>query len=119
MCDEIKWVEYNGKKIMENDLSGLLPEKFINKMNKFENYITSQNDRQLLLLFDITNAHASPASILALKKNTVVTSPYIKKVAVVGVEGIQKILFKAVQKVAATCLEAFDSLEEAKKWLVE
>ena len=119
MCDEMKWLEYNGKKIMEIDLSDLLPEKFTNKMNKVENYIISQNDRQLLLLFDVTNANFSAASMLALKKNAVVCSPYIKKVAIVGVDGIKKILFKAVQAVATTSMEAFDSVEEAKKWLAE
>ncbi|MCD4814262.1 STAS/SEC14 domain-containing protein [bacterium] len=112
-------MEYNGKKIMDNDLSGLLPEKFINKMNKFENAVISQNDRNLLVLSDIENAQFSPASMIVLKKIAGTTAPYIKKYAIVGVKGIKKILFKAVQVVSTTSLEAFDSLEEAKKWLVE
>ncbi|MCD4813309.1 hypothetical protein K8S19_06410 [bacterium] len=119
----LEWVEYAGKKILSNDLTHLSVEDFIDAMKRFESIILEQQEKSVLVLSDIRGAKFDRRNVAELKRTSLATTLFIDKYAVVGVTGVQKNLFKAVQMVTkqkgGSTLEAFGTIEDAKKWLVQ
>ncbi len=119
----MEWVEYAGKKILSNDLTHLSVEDFIDAMKRFESIILEQQEKSVLVLSDIRGAKFDRRNVAELKRTSLATTLFIDKYAVVGVTGVQKNLFKAVQMVTkqkgGSTLEAFGTIEDAKKWLVQ
>lgn len=116
----MEWIEHQGKKILNNDLSGLSVEAFMERMTAFEAMVLGLGERNILVLSDIRGAQFDSRNVNLLKKIALAVDGYVGRYAVVGVSGVKKILFNAVQVVSGKqgYLEAFDTLEAAKDWLV-
>ena len=53
-----------------------------------------------------------------MKDLTTHNKPYVKASAVVGVDGLKKVVFNAVQTVSGRHLSSFETADQAKAWLV-
>ncbi len=71
-----------------------------------------------LSLVDLRGCFADQGVMAAYKEAAALLSPYIEASAVVGITGFQRSLLELVNKAADLGCRPFDSLEEAKDWLV-
>lgn len=119
----MEWIEYQGKKILINDLANLAVEPFVEKMKQLEIFLLESHMEHVLILSDIRGAKFDKRNVAELKRISQAVEDQVEKYAVVGVTGLKKVLFQAVQMVARkkdkTYLQAFETLEEAKDWLVQ
>jgi hypothetical protein len=53
-----------------------------------------------------------------MKEFTTHNKPYVRAAAVVGVEGVKKIILNAVMLFSKRKFHTFDSIDSAKAWLV-
>ena len=113
-------ITYKGKEIYYMDFSKLNSTKKVTKViNVSKDYIRNQEPYSLLALTNITNMHFN-GEIRDLFTNFVnENKPYIKASAVIGVSGLQGIVYNAVMKISRRNVKLFKTADDAKDWLIE
>lgn len=124
--ERVIWQTYKKKEILLGDYSYITSQdeyvkvirqataKSIKEIKtRFEN-----PDHAVLMLIDIRNSIIGTETLSVFKENAKKIRPFIKKVAVLGIQGVRKILLESVVWFSGLDAKPFDSLEEAKDWLV-
>lgn len=101
------------------DFSNLKSEKEIRELiNKSIAVIREQPMASLLTLTDISDMHFN-SEIKALFTAFVDgNKPFVKAGAVIGISGLQGIVYNAIMKMTGRNLKSMKSIDEAKDWLV-
>ena len=81
--------------------------------------IRSESESSLLILTDVTGARYNLETVEKLKEFANGNKPYVKASAVIGLDGMKKIIYNAVKKFSGRNIPAFDDTEKAKEWLIE
>jgi hypothetical protein len=122
MTQGAKFVEYKGKQIYYVDYSNIKTnEEFlaiIKQTNAFREKVKAEGKRNLLMLVDITGSFVYGEVLDEIKKAGKFTKEITAREAVVGITGGKRILLKIVQAITKMEFKVFDSIEEAKDWLV-
>jgi hypothetical protein len=80
--------------------------------------VKAEGKRNLLMLVDITGSFVYGEVLEEIKKAGKFTKELTAKEAVVGITGGKKILLKIVQTLTNMNLKVFNTVNEAKDWLV-
>jgi hypothetical protein len=116
-----EWISHQGHKIFYynytdfgQDAEGLKAE-----IEAAQSVIEQQPENSMLILVDIRGTVVSREVSALIKENASRTKPYAKKVAVVGVKGVVRVIADSIGRLTrGTPQTFFDTLEEAKDWLV-
>ncbi len=108
-----------GGKICFIDFSNLGPEDIFENIKKAESLIASQPMNSVLTLTNVINTDFNEDITDGLKEFTAHNKPYVKKGAVVGVKGLQKVVYQAVISFSKRDLSLFDNVDDAKDWLMQ
>jgi hypothetical protein len=123
MAERAKFILHKNKKIYFIDYTNLITEEAfleaIKETNEFRKSVVNSGQKDLLMLVDISNSYTYGKITDEIKRSSKETKPYVKKSAVVGLNITKKILLNSVSLFSNLQLHAFNSLEEAKNWLVE
>ena len=118
----LQFVEYKGQSIYYVDYSNIKSnDEFISvikQSNSFREKVRSEGKKDLLMLVDISGSFVYGDVLTEIKKAGKITKELTLKEAVVGISGGKKILLKIVQSFTNMNLKVFDSIDEAKDWLV-
>ncbi|PKL91082.1 MAG: hypothetical protein CVV21_09825 [Candidatus Goldiibacteriota bacterium HGW-Goldbacteria-1] len=113
-------INHKGKKIVHMDFSNSNQEEVMSTMKQAEALIRNQPPESVLGLLDISGSMYNKEIAAAFKDFAAGNKPFIKMTAVVGLEGIKKVLYDAVLMFTRRKnLVAMDSLEKAKDFLAE
>ena len=118
----MEMIQHKGRTILYFNYQGLEDDGLVHQIRENEKGILSliaQGKRDLLRLTDISGCYASPEIMDAFKDVALKVSPYFKASAVVGIVGGKKVLLDLVNRLSGLGVRPFDSLEEAKDWLVQ
>ena len=110
--------EHKGKIIYEVDYSNQSPEENISLLregNKFFRTI----EGNFLLLWDINNSRFNKEVVDVMYKEDQDLVNKVDKMAVVGLGGLQKIIYNTYAKISDVPLNEFKTKEEALDWLAE
>jgi hypothetical protein len=122
MAKGAQFIEYKGQAIYYVDYSNIKTNdefmSVIKQSNSFREKIKSEGRKNLLMLVDVSGSFVYGDVLSEIKKAGKITKEMTLKEAVVGISGGKKILLKIVQSFTNMNLKVFDTLEEAKDWLV-
>ncbi len=115
-----RWITHRGARIFYCDYSGFRDDL---EALRTENAgvaaeLTGQPKGSVLELVDIRGTVGSKEAVALIKASASRTKPHLRRTAVVGVEGVVKVLAQAVSRVSGLGLTYFATEEEAKDWLV-
>ena len=114
------WIEHNGMEILYVDYSGLYDEELANATFKVNDFLKKLGKDEILILVDVRNSFANEKlTVEALKKNATIAKPYAKKTAVIGVTKTQDVILTVVNMFTGLGVKPFNTVEEAKDWLIE
>jgi hypothetical protein len=113
-----EWINYQGKKILFIDYSGLTPPEQLEQIRKAAQMLADTKATDNLSLTNVSNTRVSQEFIELAKEQGKISAPFTKKAAIVGITGIRKIILKAVNTVSGNPRVPFDTIEQAKEWLV-
>jgi hypothetical protein len=116
--ERVKTLNYKNKNIVYVDVSDCMPEESIKTLPEAKKIIASQPLGSVLVLMKVTNAHYNKEAAEAIKEFVQHNTPYVKASAVVGAEGIRMVLLTTVALLARREIKTFNTVEEAKDWLV-
>ncbi|MFH1460260.1 MAG: STAS/SEC14 domain-containing protein [Candidatus Omnitrophota bacterium] len=115
------WIEYKEKRIwfaQYNDL-GRDVQAFEREVLLVTQIMIKEPEQSILLLIDYRGTGGSMKFFEVLKDSALKVKKFTKKSAVVGVEGIKRVLLKSIIRFSALDVKIFDDLEAAKEWLVQ
>jgi hypothetical protein len=112
-------IDYQGKKIFFMDFSNLKTTKEIQAViQDSQKYIRSQPFNSVISLTSVGGMHFNneirEMFAAFLKGN----KPYMKASAVIGINGLMRIIYDAVMKITGRELNTFATIDKAKAWLV-
>jgi hypothetical protein len=114
----VRFIEHRGARILLIDFSGLQKtEEILREVEVAREVVAGQPPASLRTLTHVKDARYTPPVMEALKQLTVHNKPYVTAAAVVGMEGLHRVLFRAVVLFSRRNIEAFDTVEEARDWL--
>ncbi len=114
-----EWIFHKGKKILYINYNNLQKEEQLELIRKATQILLDSGSKQNLTLSDIRNITVSQEFVDLAKKMGKQSGVVTKKAAVVGVQGIRKVLLQTVNRFSGNPRKPFDTIEEAKDWLAE
>ncbi len=114
----VRYIEHNGRKILFHDFSRFTrTEDVLAAIDESRHIVRLQPPASVLTLTDVTGSHFNREIVEALKELTKGNKPYVKAGAIVGLSGIQRVVYVAVTQFTGRRLPTFATVEEAKDFL--
>ncbi len=114
-----EWINHKGKKILFINYGKLSLPEMLALVKKAAAMIVASGSSENLTLTDVSDAFVNNEFIAFAKEQSKISLPLTKKSAIVGVTGVKKILLKGVNAFTSKPRVPFDTVEQAKNWLVE
>jgi len=114
----MSWVQYKGKEIEIDDFTNLSGDELVKIVRANSELTLSNGKKNILAIIDFTNSYANKDAINAFKEASEKTEHLLDKTAVLGITGVKKILLNFLNKVTNIGAKSFNSIEEAKEWLI-
>jgi hypothetical protein len=119
MIKRVNFKEHKWRRILLIDFSNCTIDEALKTMEEAEKIIRAQPKESLLILTDVTNARYNMEAVEKLKEFTKGNKPYVRASAVVGLDGIKRIIYDAVVMFSKRTFPIFEDIEKAKDWLIE
>lgn len=114
----VRFIEHRGQRILLIDFSGLqAAADILREIGVAREIVRSQPPNSLRTLTHVRGARYTAPVMDALKQLTADNKPYVRHAAVVGMEGIHRVLYRAVLLFSRRSIETFDDLDAARDWL--
>jgi hypothetical protein len=120
MEQRIRFIEHAGRAILLMDFSEVWRvDAAASLIEEARRVVGAETKEQkLLVLVHVTDSAFDDRVLRKLKELAVHDEPWVLASAVVGMRGMQKVVYRLVASFSGRKLAAFDGLEEAKNWLV-
>ena len=113
-----EFISHKGVRILDLDLRGSKDvDANIAVFRLAQKMATKEPLGSLRLLTDVTDAHYTAEGIKVVKEFSKATTPNIKASAVVGIDGMKKIIVMSLIKLIGRDIQMFDTREQALDWL--
>ena len=117
MEEQIRFLAFNGCKVLLVDLSNCNPEQVSRLCRLVPSQISGEPPGSVLLLADFTGAKFDKDAFTSLKEAAVFVRPRLKRSAWVGTENFPKVYYESIKAFSQRNLPIFKSREEALAWL--
>ncbi|MBV9773505.1 MAG: hypothetical protein JO040_06120 [Gemmatimonadetes bacterium] len=116
--ERVRFLTHRGQPILLIDFSHLQKtEEILEVVRLARELVARQPLASVRTLSHVRGARYTPPVMDAIKELAAHNRPYVRAAAVVGMEGLHRLLYRAVLLVSRRNMETFDSLEEAQDWL--
>lgn len=118
VAERVKFIEHMGKRVLfinyaECDITMLKAVA-----EEGHRVIARELPKSVLTLNDVSGTNFDTESVAVLKSMVAANAPFVRRAAVVGITGLQQLIYDAVQRFSQRNIPLFDSREEALNWLV-
>lgn len=117
--DRVRFITHQGKQILLVDYTNCTRQTVLDILKERERIVLAQPKGSVLTLVDVTGAQFSKDTVEEVKIVAVRERDRVRRAAMVGVEGVPKVLVDAVRNFAARDYHAFPTREAAMDWLVK
>jgi len=117
--ERVKFIIHKWRQILLLDISHCSLDEVIKTIDEAMGVVRSQPESSLLILTNVTGTGYDLRVIEKLKESADGNKPYVRASAVVGLDGLQKVVYNTVTLFSKRTIPAFDDIEKAKDWLIE
>ncbi len=111
-------IKYNGRTFFFMDFTNMKSCEDVDNLIKHSvDYIRSQPENSVLTLTNISGMHFNGDIKNAFSDFLKGNKPFVKAGAVVGIGGLQRIVYNGVMKLTGRDLRSFETLDQAQDWL--
>lgn len=115
-----RWMLHKDRYVMYLDYAdfGNKLEELRAEVIEADGLILKEKPNSVAVLIDLRNTVASGGVVKMFKESSVITTPFIRRHALVGVTGIKRYLAEKVALLNRRPMRLFDTPEQALDWLV-
>jgi hypothetical protein len=116
-----RWVVWNGVGVLHLDYANFKQdiEALREEVRQADEEIQREPRGSVLVLIDLRDTVATGAVVSLFKESSVLTNPYVRKHALIGVTGMKRFLADKVAKLARRPMRLFGTQDEALDWLTK
>jgi hypothetical protein len=114
-----EWILHKGKKILYINYNELSNQEQLDLIRKATQILLDSGSKENLTLSDVRGITVSSEFVDLAKEMGQKSGLVTKKAAIIGIEGIRKVILQGVNKFSGNIRKPFNTIEEAKDWLVE
>ncbi len=115
--DHVKFIKYKGCPILQIDFQGCQPSEFLERIRHARSIIGTQPLHSVRTLTLVKDARFNNQVSEAMKEYTKHNKPHVLIAAVVGLSGLQDIVYNVIIKVTGRKIATFPHVEGAKEFL--
>jgi hypothetical protein len=116
----LKWILHKGKRILYTDIASQKTEELLDIVARLKVEIEKEPPNSVICLCNVKGGRTNTEINQTLKEFVKYADQYVKIIAVIGLEGLQKILYNSVLMFSRSKkLTIKNSEEEALDWLAE
>jgi hypothetical protein len=117
MQERIRIIDHQGKEVLLVDLSNCPVNQVEEIVRKVPDYVTVQPLGSVLVLTDFTGATLDRDAIRAVKETAVFDKPFVKKSALIGIEGLPASFYEELKAFSRRDMTIFKTRDAALAWL--
>jgi hypothetical protein len=117
--NRVQFITYKGKRVLSIDYSHSDAAQMKALAEEGHRVIAREPLNSVLTLNDMTGALFDQQTVEALKSKVAANAPYVRRAAVIGISGLQRLIYEAVKFFTKRSLPLFPSREEALDYLVK
>jgi hypothetical protein len=116
-----KFIEHAGRRIVYMDFTNVQEiEEGLRIIEQARLFVAAQPKRKdLLTLVNVENSKFDDRIVQALRNLAKHDQPWVMAGAVVGMSPLQRVIYRVINAFTGRRLAAFETVEEAKAWLVK
>ena len=116
-----RWIRWNDTAVLHLDYANfkLDIEALRAEVLEADAEILREPKGSVLALIDLRNTVASGAVVAMFKGSSAITTPYIRRHALIGVSGVKRYLADKVAQLAGRPMRLFETEVEALDWLTQ
>ena len=117
-ANRVQFIEHRGKRVLFLDYSSCNGAMLKMAAEEGNRVISREPPSSVLTLTDVTGTSFDQQSVTALKAMVAANAPYVKRAAVIGISGLQSLIYDAVQAFSKRKIPHFPTREQALEWLI-
>ncbi len=118
-AERVCFIQHMGQKVLLIDYSKCDAKMMRLVVEEGHRVISRESPNSVLTLNDVSGASFDAEAVAVLKSRVAANAPYVKRAAVVGISGLQALIYEAVQAFSSRRIPLFPSRAEALEWLVK
>lgn len=115
----VKFVDHAGKQILFVNYANCDTSLLREVAQECHRVLAGQPPGSALTLNDVSGTRFDHESVAFLKSIVKSNAPFVKRAAVVGVTGLQRLIYEAVQAFSKRSIPCFTSRQDALDWLIK
>lgn len=117
--NRLRFTEHAGARILYFDFRDVdKPETLLPLIEDAKALVRREAPKSVLTLTNVAGLRFSGETVAAFKAMVEHNRPYIRASAVVGLSGLHRVIYVAVQRLAGRQIPTFEDEESARAWLV-
>ena len=114
----VRFIEHQGKRVLFINYSHCDVAMLKAVAEEGHRVIAQEPPNSVLTLNDVSGTSFDKESVAVLQSKVAANAPYVRKAAVIGISGLQKLIYEGVQTFSKRRLPLFESRQEALAWLI-
>jgi hypothetical protein len=119
MQERERWIEHAGRQILVHDYSRLSGHAYMHAIQDRVRSLTGSGLSDVRLLLDVTDSFVNKDALAEFKRAGVDVKPHVRKIAVIGITGLQKYFLHLINQFSDVGARPFDTRVEALDWLAD
>jgi hypothetical protein len=115
----VRFIEHQGKRILFINYSHCDVAMLNAVAEEGHRVIAREQPNSVLTLNDVTGTTFDKESVAVLQARVAGNAPFVLRAAVIGIHGLQRLIYEGVQAFSRRRIPLFESRNEALRWLVE
>jgi len=115
----VNFIEHQGKRILFINYSHCDVAMLKAVAEEGHRVIAREQQNSVLTLNDVTGTNFDKESVAVLQSMVAGNAPYVRRAAVIGISGLQRLIYEGVQAFSRRRIPLFESRQQALNWLVQ
>lgn len=119
LARRVRFLEHAGRRVLLIDYSHCAAKVFKEVAAEGHRVIATQLPNSVLTLSDVTGTSFDSEAVALLKSKVAANAAYVKRAAVVGISGLQGLIYEGIQAFSKRRIPLFADRQQALDWLVK
>jgi len=115
----VRFIERAGRRVLFIDYSHCDVAMLKAVAEEGHRVIAQEQPNSVLTLNDVRGTTFDKESVAVLQAKVAANAPYVRRAAVVGISGLQRLIYEGVQAFSRRRIPNFETRQEAMTWLVQ